>query len=324
MKKNKNIKNILFISILALAIVYFYFHADSLKLILLIEPAEIVVLFVLAVLSFYTLSLQFYFVMKIFGIVLPFSEFFGLTLCNSMFNYYLPARGGLVVRALYLKKKYMFQYAHYVSLMTGSYLISFNVTAIFGLVLSILLYVSGYDTQRQLVFIFAVLLLITVLFTAVILVLIKRNIALTGKRVLRILNDIRKGLEYFKNNRALILNFVAVHLFFIVVMAVRLYWCFRSLGLRVGILQIMTVRALANFSMVISLTPGNLGIREGIIGYFTHVLGVPLSDALTAAALDRLIGVLITFVLGLYYSKRLLGDVDIKTAIGKRKTGGET
>jgi uncharacterized protein (TIRG00374 family) len=314
----RKVKNTVFLVILILTVVYFYSHADSLKLILLIKPADVLVLFLLAFLSFYVLSLQFYYVMKIFHIELPFAEFFGLTICNTMFNYYLPARGGMVVRALYLKKRYRFQYAHYVSFMAGTMLISFNVTALFGLVLSAILHASGYDSQRQLVLIFAGLLLFTALATLIVLALIRKDIGLTHKRFFRILDDIRSGLEYFRNNRQLILNFTLVHLCFIFTMAARLYWCFKSLGLNVDIFQILTVRAMANFSMVISLTPGNLGIREGIIGYFTHLLGVPLSDALTAAAVDRFVGVITVFALGLYYSKKLLGGLDIKAAIGNK------
>ncbi len=49
----------------------------------------------------------------------------GLTICHSMFNYDLPARGGTVVKAYYLKGKYGLGYSYYAALLAGS--LSFRV-----------------------------------------------------------------------------------------------------------------------------------------------------------------------------------------------------
>ena len=49
--------------------------------------------------------------------------------------------------------------------------------------------------------------------------------------------------------------------------------------------------------MILSLTPGNFGVSEGVIGFSENMLGIPLSTALSAAMLDRLISVIIAAII---------------------------
>jgi uncharacterized membrane protein YbhN (UPF0104 family) len=60
------------------------------------------------------------------------------------------------------------------------------------------------------------------------------------------------------------------------------------------------------FSMVFSFTPGNIGIKEGIIGLSSNLLGISYDQALVGAILDRIIALLIVFSLGLFFSHKLL------------------
>ena len=61
--------------------------------------------------------------------------------------------------------------------------------------------------------------------------------------------------------------------------------------------------------MVFSITPGNIGIKEGIIGLLSSMVGVNMPEAIFAATIDRVIAIIVTFVFGLYYSKILLSDL---------------
>ncbi len=306
----KNIKYILSGLVTLAAALYFYLNYQKLQLLTHISILDAVVLVIFVFLSFIVLSLQFYYVMRIFKIRLKFKEFFGLTICNTMFNYYLPARGGLVVRALYLKKKYGFYYSHYTSLIAGTYLVTFNITALFGLLVSVLLYIFGFKNQIKMILIFAPLLVLTLSGTAFTLFVIRKNRYFAGGKIGSFINSVKSGLMHFRRHGRLVQNIVWINLLFILTMSLRLYWSFKSLGIDVNFFQITSVRALANFSMVLSLTPANLGVREGIIGFSAGLLGVDLPDALLAAALDRLVGMVFTFIVGLYFSRYLLQDID--------------
>jgi len=53
--------------------------------------------------------------------------------------------------------------------------------------------------------------------------------------------------------------------------------------------------------MVFSITPGNIGIKEGIISILSTMMGIPISDAIMAAAIDRAVAMIIVFIFGGIY-----------------------
>jgi len=62
---------------------------------------------------------------------------------------------------------------------------------------------------------------------------------------------------------------------------------------------------LGNLSGVISLTPGGLGIREGIVALSSVLLGYPVGDAVLVTLVDRAVGMLVVFPLGLFSNYQL-------------------
>jgi uncharacterized membrane protein YbhN (UPF0104 family) len=114
------IKNAIFILVLAASLVYLYFKGPRLQSFRNVNVLEIALLLALSFLGYLALGLSFRVLLRIFDVSLTFKEWFGLTVVNTMFNYYLPARGGTVVKAYYLKKKYGLSYPHYAALMAAS------------------------------------------------------------------------------------------------------------------------------------------------------------------------------------------------------------
>jgi uncharacterized membrane protein YbhN (UPF0104 family) len=62
--------------------------------------------------------------------------------------------------------------------------------------------------------------------------------------------------------------------------------------------------------MILSITPGNLGIKEGIIVYTAYLLGITFDEAFLGAVLDRIIDLFLIFVFGVFYSNKLLFKVN--------------
>ena len=73
-----------------------------------------------------------------------------------------------------------------------------------------------------------------------------------------------------------------------------------------NLFHILIIQSLTTFSTVVSITPGNLGVKEGIIGSFAFMLNIPATDAIFAATVDRGISMVVTFALGLIFSKILM------------------
>lgn len=260
------------------------------------------------------LGCQFKCLLKMFGIGMNFGEWFGLSVCNSMFNYYLPAKGGLAIRAYYLKKKHAFTYSHYTSLTVGSQIISFFLSAAAGLVFALLFKPIHGKWHVKFVVLFAALLLMTVIGTAVLLFLLKLGKTFKNSRFNNILTLFSEGLGLFGRRKRLVVVFSLLHILRLFSVGARLFICFSAIGVDVEPLQMLIIPSLTTFSLMLPLTPANLGIREGIISGCAYWFGLPADQALLAALVDRAAAIIITFTLGLVFSRILLSDVKFSKA----------
>jgi len=116
-------------------------------------------------------------------------------------------------------------------------------------------------------------------------------------------------LNYFSQNRQLVISFSALHIVYIFIVEVGLFICFSAIDLKVFPLQILIIPSLTTFSMLLPLTPANLGVREGIISFSALLFGLPADQTLLAALIDRGVAVIITFLFGLIFSRILLSGL---------------
>lgn len=251
-------------------------------------------------------ALRFRYLLQVFGLVVPFREWFGLTVCNTMFSYYFPAKGGLAIRAVYLKQRYRFPYTSHVSLLVGAYLVCLILSAALGLFFLAVNYLFYEEWFPKLFFLFLFLFAATTGGAVVVSRLGGRNFHIRHGKVNEILMNFIKGMQYFRTNRKTVFKFGTFHLFSIFLLAVRLFLSFRALGLVVGPIKALIIQSLTGYSMVVSLTPGNLGIKEGIIAFSAGLMEISPDSAMLAAVLDRAVAIVVVFSLGLVFSHLLI------------------
>jgi uncharacterized protein (TIRG00374 family) len=226
-----------------------------------------------------------------------------------MFNYYLPARGGLVVRAYYLKQKYNFPFSHYASLLTATYIIAFFLSGTVGILSTILYKFFHGILLKKLLLIFIFLLFCTFVLALLTLLFAKLRITLKHERINNIFQLIQQGFVYFFENWQVVIYFSMLHILFLCISAARLYVAFSAIGIEVVSLQMLIIVSLVNFTLLLTLTPGNLGIREGVISFCAYLYGIPPDIAILAALIDRAADMVMTFLFGLSYSRILLSDI---------------
>jgi len=267
---------------------------------------NIAIIAVAILLFFLTIAYRFKYLLMIFSLRLPFKEWFGLSICNTMFNYYLPVRAGAVIRAYYLRKKYNFDYSYFASLFAGSNIIAFFLSAAVGLLLT-LVYKFFYGVIIwKLFFIFFSLLILTFLILVFFLIFLKIGKNFESQRLNKFLNNIEKGLKFFLKNKKIIVISSIFHLLSIFIGGLRLFLCFSAIGVDVSFLQMFIMYSLVAFSMVFSLAPANLGIKEGVTLFSASLFGISINKAILAALLDRGVAMVLTFLLGLIFSRILL------------------
>ena len=297
-----------YVFLLLIGVFYVYYYHSYLVILKDIAVDDLLIITALSFGTFLSLAVQFKFLVEVFCLNLKFKEWFGLTVVNTMISYYTPARGGLVARAYYLKRRYNLSYSKYVSLLGGSYLINFFVAS-FGIIIFSLLAGLHNGFLNKNIFCSGISLFIgTVLLNIILLKFCFRKTSLKLGRSGQILNNLAEGMNLFRKHPRLVVKIAIIQLCVIIVMGSKLYWSFKAVGKTVGLLDILVVQSLVTFSMLFSITPGNLGIKEGIIGLLASQFGVPFADAVLAASVDRGISMFVTFLLGLSYSKILLDN----------------
>ncbi|MFC2157517.1 YbhN family protein [Acidobacteriota bacterium] len=316
----KSVKNTILFLILISGLIYLYFNRSYLQAFSNLGLHEIIGLLFLSYAGFLFLGLGFKFILKIFSLDIPYREWFGLTICNTMFNYYVPARGGTVAKAYYLKKKYGFEYPHYVSLMAGSFIISLVLTSLLGLAAVLLTFIFTGRFILSLALVFSLFLVVSLFSGFITRVLSKLTVSTRFERLNLIMENIKDGLTYFSSHKKATLNFCIFSVLFILFMILRLYVCFIALDFNVSFMAIALIRLIAEFTFLISIVPGNLGIKEGIIVFSASIFEIPLDQAVTAAILDRAVSMFLIFALGFFYSRGLLG----KLAVDEKGTGQES
>jgi uncharacterized protein (TIRG00374 family) len=306
----KILKNALFILVLAAGFIFLFLKGPRLQSFRHLNILEILLLLAVSFLGYLVLGLGFRSLVRIFDVDLTFKEWFGLTVCNNMFNYYLPARGGIVVKAYYLKKKHSLSYPHYAALMAGSVFLVLAVASFVGLV--VVLFVSAMRGR----FIVSLAVAFFLVFLGVLLTglvtkhLLRLKIHRKFARLSLFLSNLREGLGFFSEHKKYALDFCLLSGFFLLLIAVRLHLCFLALNFSVKFWSVLLIMVITEFSFLISVIPGNLGIKEGIIVFSGGIFAISADQALAAAILDRAVSLVVIFGFGFIYSKILLDKMD--------------
>lgn len=301
---SKKIRYTIGILLIAIMIWFLSSQPEVLKSLQQIAWYDLVGLILLSILIMLMLGVIFKYLIFIFGLNLPIREWLGLTSVNTMCNYYLPAQGGLIVRGAYLKRQYNFPFSRYASLVMGSQLVMLGVAATFGIIFLIISRDIFAENILPLLGLFGSVLIITLLIYQII-----PTLAIQSARFDKLkpfLQQFIKGLEIWRQHRVAPVYLSLLMVIVIFLWGLRLYACFMAIGEPVNFVQIMIIQTLINLSLVISVTPGNLGVKEGITAFSANLVGISPTTALLASLVDRAVTILVVFSMGMVFSHILI------------------
>ncbi len=251
-------------------------------------------------------AMQYRAAVKIQAIDMPVGESTALTAANTMANYYLPARGGMVVRATYMKRVYAFPLARYGALTISITGLTILVAALIGVVGVGISAATGDDVDRQALLTFVGIAIAVVAAVAVAVGL--SGLAKGDGTFAQTLRSFRDGMAMWAGARGKLAIFLLWTVALFVAQGFRLWLSFRAVGVSVDLSGMMIIQATAAMAFVLALTPGNVGIKEGAIVFSASLLNIDPDLALLASLIDRAAGLIITFGVGLasvhYLSKR--------------------
>lgn len=306
MLKN-NIGRILAYSFLAFLVFYVAANPNLLKPLLEVSPTIIILISMLKVGLMLVNGLFTKLTLEVFGITISHKESSYISLISSLGNYFGPLLGGMGVRAAYLKNKYGLALTHFAGTLYGYYLVTFFSTAIVGLVSLWFIYrQTGVSSP-----VVAVILLAVVALTGLLLVIRLPNSSRFSEKkyigtIYRRLSQVNEGWEKLLSHKGLIGRLLLLSLIVFVIGLLVVYLEFLALGFDVRFVPLVLYAVLGSLSVLVSFTPGAIGVKEAVYVFSASVILLSPGDILQLAALDRsiTIGTLILSYLYLQYTHK--------------------
>ncbi|MFH0906214.1 MAG: lysylphosphatidylglycerol synthase transmembrane domain-containing protein [archaeon] len=297
----------LLIIIVILAGIYVKNNISDFKKLEIINPFYFVILLILFLINYVIIGEISKKSIQVFNINLSNVETFWLSIANGFYNLITPLRGGIASRAIYLKKKYKLSYTEFLGTVVATSLAIVFASGILGLIAIITIY---FQTKIFGTILFIIFLGMTILSTLVILFSPKFKETKIGflNRFVKLLN----AWHSIRKNKKMILIILILTTIQILISSLALKYQFLVFGVEIDFIKAMMLSSIAGASIVISLTPANLGISEAITIFSAQTIGISPVYSLSASLIGRVLQFVVLFILGPIASYKL-----IKT--GKKK-----
>jgi uncharacterized membrane protein YbhN (UPF0104 family) len=239
-----------------------------------------------------------------FGTVLTAREWFGLPFVTSLGNYITPFSGGMIARASYLKYRHRFPYARFAAVIGASSLILLWVAGMAG-ILALVLSLERSATFWRVLFFFGAV----VLGISTVAILPSARLPGTG-RVSAAINRSLDGWDSRKGDPPLLATLALYALANIALQGVSFWLAFVALhGAPVPAGRVFLISLFSSLLMLVRVTPGNLGVFEGVVSLSSGMLGVGAGPGLMASLLVRAASLIPIFTLGPVFSLALTRDL---------------
>lgn len=244
------------------------------------------------------------------GIKLTHKEAFGLAGITRFSNQFSPSYVGATIRAAYVKRKYGVSYSQFSSSFVISNLLQFMISGILTIATFFMLNNHSANNRPLITVAIVVVVFIGLLYLPISFVssIFKKLQSRKGK----LSNFANHVLELLKNyalvrrHPGLLPKTILWMVVSTLSIGVVFYLLYACLGAHISIIGALFVAALSGWSIIFAITPGSVGVREGLMAVAANIVGVPLSETLVVAVLLRLLMLVVSAALSLYFSPELL------------------
>lgn len=223
-------------------------------------------------------------------------EWIGLSFVTPLGNYIAPFSGGMLFRAGYLKLKHNLSLTKFTILLAANYLLAFWCVAITGPISSYYLITQSAYIPWQVPFFFGCIALS---------LMILKSLPLPGFSsrywVIKKIGEGTDGLKVLGQDKILFIRIVLYIFLNVIANGLSFYVAFRSIGFDIFFSQALIISLIAVFSLLINITPANLGIQEAVISFASSTLKVGVGEGLVVALITRAATMILVFTLGPYF-----------------------
>ncbi len=228
-------------------------------------------------------------------IPLTLNEGTGLAVVNTLANL-LPVSGGLIAKGVYLKQKHSLAYSHYVPATIALYICVLGVNGLLGLFgLGFLYAFKNADIHLPIFLGFSGML------SCFLFLHIRINGRFIPDKLRKNMDQIQEGWGILGSDSLLVFKIVCLQVAGTLLVAGRLYVVFNALSQDVLFVHCVLFSAGSVLTRLVTLIPGGIGLREGIIAGISSIVGFQFVASIVAAGIDSFISIFITMAAGIYY-----------------------
>lgn len=298
-KNNKQNKiGVYILVILIIWCVYFLIHhIDKFKQLSLIHPEHLITIILFAVIHYGIIGLITKYLSQPLDLNLGIREAFGLSTVSGLYNFLFPFKAGAAIRALYLKKKYNFKYADFISALSVNYILIFWIGSLLGL-LSMLWIYHFEQLFNFYIFVFFVMTSVTLSFIVFHAHTFPETRHSWFNKVIRVINN----LTIIKNNQKVLLFTALLSCAQLLNAAIMLYLQFHVFGFEITFVKSILLAVIGSIGVLIGITPANLGIKEAFVVLSATTIGITPVESLSVVLLGRAITIFVLVIFGSFFS----------------------
>ena len=227
------------------------------------------------------------------GVQVGFWENMFLLIAMVLGNY-LPMRMGSLIRMKYFKQVHGLQYIKFGGIIGVRTLILFTSTGILGCIGMVGLRLSGFPFNVSLLCVFISMVIISL---GACLIPVPRA-AKSDNFFLKIWSDLVSAFKIIQSQPILLCQVLGLIMMQFLVLAIRLSITFDAIQVELSPWVLLILAPTTTLISFLSLTPGNLGLREWAIGIISFASGIDFHSGVFAGTLDRAILMAVTFIFG--------------------------
>jgi len=238
------------------------------------------------------------------GVHLVFIDWYGLFMVTNFISLIIPARGDFVFSAAYLKRKYELPFSKFGSMIYGNAIL---LAIVLSLEASLGLLLLGIIQGTWNFKVFGIVIAIG--FGALPFALLSRSYIQGENLFVKKLKNALEGWEQLRSDKKLLLKSGLLVVTNSLIFTIWMYASYQVLGFNPQLIPVFFAGVVTQMSFFFSLTPGNLGVRETIVGFVSQVTGLGFTEGVAVTILQRVISMAIFFIAGSFFSLFIINDL---------------
>jgi uncharacterized membrane protein YbhN (UPF0104 family) len=220
-------------------------------------------------------------------------EWVGLSFVTALGNYISPFSGGMLFRAGYLKIKHHLSLTRFTILLISNYMLFFWGVALTGFTSSMYLISQKVYMPWQIPFFFGTITLFLISLKYIPVPDLSSRLWIIKK-----MSEATAGLKIIIQDKKLLTRIIIYTFLNILASGLSFYVAYRSIGIDILFTQAILISIIAVFSLLLNITPANLGVHEGMVSLASSALKVGGGEGLIVALIIRAVTMILVFTFG--------------------------